>query len=82
MSEPEWMKSIRSSTVCNYFYVIFIFTAVVAVASLLMMLFVLPFLGLPKGALIGQTLSTSLVLALSVANALFLYIMCDRSLLQ
>lgn len=76
------MKNIRSSTVCNYFFVIFIFTAIIAGASLIVMVFVLPFLGLPKGALIGQTLSSALVLALSVTNALFLYILCDRAIMQ
>ncbi len=82
MGEPEWMRKIGSNTVCNYFYVIFIFTACVAGISIFMMLFVLPFLGLPRPTLIGQTLTSSLILALSVANALFLYIICDRSLLR
>lgn len=82
MGEPEWMKKISSGAVCGYYYVIFIFNAIIAAVSLFLMIFVLPFLGLPKGAMMGQTLLSALVLGLAVANSLFLYILCDRSLLK
>lgn len=82
MGEPEWMKKIPSKTVCGYYYVIFIFNAVIAALTMFLMVFVLPFLGLPKGVMLGQTLVSALVLGLAVANSLFLYIVCDRSLLQ
>ncbi len=82
MGQPEWMKKISSNTVCNYFYVIFIINAILAGLSIVLMVFVLPFLGLSSAALLGQTLTTALVLGLAVVNSLFLYIVCDRSLLQ
>jgi hypothetical protein len=82
MGEPEWMKKISSNTVCGYYYIIFIFNAVIATTSIFLMVFVLPFLGMPKGAMLGQTLLATLVLGLAVANSLFLYILCDRSLRQ
>ena len=82
MREPEWMKKISSNAVCGYYYVIFIFNAIIAALSILLMVFVLPFLGMPKGVMLGQTLVSTLVLGLAVANSLFLYILCDRSLLQ
>ncbi len=82
MSEPEWMKKISSNTVCTYYYIIFIFNAIIAAVSIFLMIFVLPFLAMPKGAMLGQTLLSALVLGLAVANSLFLYILCDRSLLK
>ncbi len=78
-SEPDWTKSISSSTVCMYFYVMFFFVAVVsglAVGIDLVTMTTRPKLGL---MMLARSLPT---LAIATLNALFLYILCARSLLK
>ena len=76
------MKDIKSETVCDYFYVIFVAVVVIAVLQLITMVsgfFVI------KGSMGMRAvffLMGLLPLGLMVANSLFLYIMCDRSLLE
>lgn len=76
------MKDIKSETVCDYFYIIYIAVIVIAVLQLVTMVsgfFVI------KGSIGQRTilfLMGLLPLAFMVANSLFLYIMCDRSLLE
>jgi hypothetical protein len=78
-TEVEWTKGIKTETVCQYFYVLFFIIAVYAGIVLLADLYLL--VKVPK---IGwtTTLRTLPVLALAVANTLFLYILCARSLLK
>lgn len=77
--EAEWTKGIKTETVCQYFYVLFFIIAVYAGIVLLADLYLV--VNYPK---IGwsTTLRTLPVLALAVANGLFLYILCARSLLK
>jgi hypothetical protein len=78
--EPEWTKSISSNTVCTYFYVLFLIVAVAAGIVVLMDLSVVFSSGGKKGlALLFRSL---LMLVLPLLNALFLYILCARSLLE
>jgi len=78
--EIETTKGISNETVCNYFYVLFIIVSILAGLGLIndvrigMML--RPSMGIPL------ILRSVVVLALAVANSLFLYIMCARSLLK
>jgi hypothetical protein len=80
--EPAWMKDIKSETVCDYFYIIYIAVVVIAILQLITMVsgfFVL------KGSMGMRTvlfLMGLLPLAFMVVNSLFLYILCDRSLLE
>ena len=77
--EAEWTKGIPTETVCQYFYTLFIIIAVYAGFVLVMDVYLVvraPKLGW------GTTLRTLPLLALAVANALFLYILCARSLLK
>lgn len=78
-SEPEWTKGIPTETICQYFYVLFFIVAVYAGIVLLVDVYLVvkaPRLGW------GTTLRTLPVLAIAVANALFLYLLCARSLLK
>jgi len=78
--EIETTKGISNETVCNYFYVLFIIVSILAGLGLIndvrigMML--RPSMGIPL------ILRSVVVLSLAVANTLFLYIMCARSLLK
>ena len=78
--EPDWMKSITSNTVCTYFYVMFLLVAVAAGVVVLMDLFVVFKTGGRKG--LGLLVRSLVALALPLLNALFLYILCARSLLE
>jgi hypothetical protein len=78
--EIETTKGISNETVCNYFYALFIIVSILAGLGLIndvrigMML--RPSMGIP---IIARAV---VVLTLAVANSLFLYIMCARSLLK
>lgn len=78
--EPEWFKTIPSDAICGYFYVMFM---VVAVAAGIIVLADLSYLVSSRGRGGFMLLLRSLVaLALPIINALFLYILCSRSLLS
>jgi len=74
------MKSITSNTVCTYFYVMFLLVAVAAGVVVLVDLFVVFKSGGRKG--LGLLVRSLVALALPLLNALFLYILCARSLLE
>lgn len=79
-SEPQWMKSISSNSICTYFYVLFLLVAVAAGVVVLMDFGVI----LGSGGRRGWTLllRSLVALALPLLNALFLYVLCARSLLE
>lgn len=81
MREPEWTKDISNDAVCTYYYILFVINCIIAALTLIMIFGILPFLRLPKGALISNSIMSILVLALAVVNSLFLYLICDRALL-
>jgi hypothetical protein len=81
MAEPEWTKTISSNAVCTYYYILFVVNCVIAALTLVMIFGVLPFMRLPKGVLISNSITSILLLALAVVNSLFLYLLCDRALL-
>lgn len=78
-TEAEWTKGIKTETVCQYFYVLFFIVAVYAGIVLFADLYLV--VKAPKIGW-GATLRTLPVLAIAVANALFFYILCARSLLK
>jgi hypothetical protein len=78
-SEPSWTKGIKNETLCQYFYVLFFIIAVFA--GLLLVLDIALVLRSPKVGW-GVVLRTLPSLLIAVLNALFLYILCARSLLK
>ena len=80
--EPEFTKQIPSSTVCNFFYIFFVVYAILAVLSLIG---TIGLFGLSKklgGAGIGAGIGYLLMTVLAGTQALFFYLICDRSLLK
>lgn len=76
--EPEWMKQIPNSNVCYYFYVMFAIVAVFAGVIVLTDVYTLL-----RGKLGIMALLRSIIsFVIPVVNALFLYILCARSLLE
>lgn len=77
--EVEWTKGIPTETICQYFYALFFIIAIYAGVVLLVDVYLV--VKVPK---IGwmTVLRTVPFLALAVANGLFLYLLCARSLLK
>jgi hypothetical protein len=74
--EPQWTKQISSSTVCDWFYIFFIFNAIF-VALLVFTLFS----GL-KGNIRSRLIQVLPAAIVGSINVLFWYLMCDRALLK
>ncbi len=80
MWEPEWFKTIPSNAICNYFYIIFMIIAVAAAIVLLGDVAYMFSSGGRKGGMM-LLMRSVIAFALPLVNALFLYILCSRSLL-
>ena len=78
--EPQWMQTIPSAVICQYFFVIFVLVAVLA--SLVVVSDVMRLLTPKNKGGVFSLLRSVVMLALPVVNALFLYILCSRSLLE
>ena len=79
--EPEWMRKIPSSTVCDFFYAFYIVFAVFFVITIIttaISLFHMKKLGLAGVLLAIQGL---VIMGLAATKALFNYLICDRALL-
>jgi hypothetical protein len=78
--EIELTKGISNETVCNYFLAFFILVSILAGGSFLYVVWVASRV---KGSIGAPLVLQSLVsVALAIANSLFLYVMCARSLLK
>ena len=78
--EPAWMKSITSSNICRYFYLMFGLVALLAGFVVLSDLYIIV---ASKGRTgWGLLIRSVLAFAIPVINALFLYILCSRSILS
>jgi len=78
--EPDWMKSIPSSAICQYFFVIF--AVVAGLAGLVVVQDILMIISTRGKKGWGLLLRAIIAFILPVVNALFLYILCSRSLLE
>jgi hypothetical protein len=78
--EPEWTKGISNNTICNTYYLIFIFTAIAAVIAIISA-FILPFLkGLSPTIKIMQGIALILNAFIAGFMSLIAYLLCDRAL--
>jgi hypothetical protein len=78
--EIELTKGISNETVCNYFLVFFVIVSVFAGISLLYVLWAASKVRASIGGPI--VLQSIMSVAIAIANSLFLYVMCARSLLK
>ena len=76
--EPQWMQSISSTAVCNWFYIFYIANLVVLAIIVIGMLF-LAFRS-KKGLTVPNLFFGLISSVVACTNTLFFYIMCDRSL--
>lgn len=78
---PQWTNRISNSMLCNYFYVFFIIFSVWAGLALFTGIWL--FASSAKmsfGMLIGLLINIILSFGISATSALFLYLICERSL--
>ena len=78
--EIEMTKGISNETVCNYFFAFFILASILA--GLALISDVVAASNMRGGYGISLVVRSVLVFGLAVANSLFLYVMCARSLLK
>ena len=78
--EPAWMHQVPSSAICQYFFVMFgliaLFAGIVVLGDLYI---IVKSRGRTGFSLLFRSV---LAFALPFVNALFLYILCSRSLLE
>lgn len=79
--EPEWMKQISSTTVCNLYYIIFVIYAVLAVITVINVGYI-ALAKLPLNIKIAVGAQSLILAAVLVVLSLFQYIICDRALLS
>jgi hypothetical protein len=78
-TETGWTHAISNETLCQYFYIIFFVTAVLAAIAVgmdIVLMFKRPALGF------SMLIRSAPMLILGVVNSLFLYILCARTLLK
>ncbi len=83
--EDSWMKSIANSTVCGWFYFLFVWQSIMAAFAILGVFgvaFMGGKLGLSKGMRLSQIVVMLVSAGIALASALFLYILCDRTLVS
>ncbi len=78
--EVELTKGIPNETVCSYFYAMFIVISAVSGIAFLYSLWTVSKIKASIG--IPLALQAVVTFAIAVANSLFLYVMCARSLLK
>ena len=78
-SESDISKGISNETICQYFYFLFIISAVMAGIVLVADIYVLA--SNPKAGFM-LLLRSAPTVVLAVLNSLFLYVLCSRTLLR
>ena len=74
-AEPDWSKSISSTTVCSWFWFVGLLNAFAAVLAVFSV-----FLALSKGKAILSMLAPLTLVGLGFVNAWALFLVCKRGL--
>jgi hypothetical protein len=82
MSEPAWTKSLSSNTLCGWFYLLFIVRLTVFILFALALIYLLTMTSgsFFKGEMGTKVIGTLIGLIVMGTDALFLHILCNRSL--
>lgn len=82
MSEPSspWTDIIADTTLCGYFYVFFIIYSVLAALAVISFVYMMATTKITGGLATVVLISTLIKVGLLGTTALFLYLICDRSL--
>jgi len=77
---PQWTDAISNVVVCDFYYIFFVIFAIFAAISVLGGLYIFATTKMPFSQLIGVFFNIILTGGLSATSALFIYLICDRSL--
>lgn len=82
MEQPkkQWTDAISNAVLCNFYYIFFIIFAIFAAISVLGGIYIFVTSKMPASQLVGVFFNIILTGGLSMTSALFLYLICDRSL--
>jgi type III secretory pathway component EscR len=79
--EPQWTKKISNNTVCSWYYILFLINAFIAIVAVVGTLMVIFGMKMQKGMSYAFGFQGLLTVAIATTSSLFLYLVCDRSLL-
>ena len=80
MQPPQWTSKISDSVLCGYYYVFFLIFSVLAGIAFLGGGWVFATTKMSAGMFIGSLFNIILSFGIAGTNALFLYLICNRSL--
>jgi hypothetical protein len=80
MNPPKFTEKISDNMLCNYFYVFFIIFSVWAGLSLLAGVYLFSTTKFSASMLFALIINVLLSFGISATSALFLYLICERSL--
>ena len=78
--KKQWTDAISNVVLCDFYYIFFVIFAIFAAISVLGGLYIFSTTKMPFSQLIGVFFNIILTGGLSATSALFLYLICDRSL--
>jgi len=79
-TKKQWTDAISNVVVCDFYYIFFVIFAIFAAISILGGIYIFVSTKMPFSQLIGVFFNILLTAGLSATSALFLYLICDRSL--
>ena len=82
MAEPQWMNSIPSDVICNFFYFFFVIYAVIFVLGVVGMVGIFASPKLSKMMSVPTAIGPMIGLTLAGVQVLFFYLICSRGLLE
>jgi len=82
MSTPssKWTDAIADSTLCGYFYIFFVIFSVLAALSVLSAIYMFATTKITGGVVMAVLFAKLINIGISATAALFLYLICERSL--
>ena len=81
--EPSWTKDIQKRPICDFFYFLFVLRVTLAVIVLFTLVLTFMYMKkLPPGVSLVMIPFQIGVMGIAVIEALFLYLLCERSLPQ
>jgi hypothetical protein len=80
MNPPKFTEKISDNTLCNYFYIFFVIFSVWAGLSLVAGIYLFSTTKFSASMLFALIVNVLLSFGISATSALFLYLICERSL--
>lgn len=81
-AEPDFLKQISNTTVCTWFYILFVVNAIVAIVAIISAAYMSLVLKVNVGYKLLYFVMYSLAIAVPLINATFYYILCERALVS